>query len=205
MSRPPYPSARREDLAEDVHGQRVPDPYRWLEDPHGEETKTWLTEQDELFRSEVDGLRGRDRLRARIRELLGSGTVGSPVWRGERRFFMRRAAEQEHAVLYTVDPPAAEGAEETERALIDPMALDPSHTTTLDSWQPDKEGRRFAYQLSHGGDEESKLYVMDIATGEAVEGPIERCRYTPVAWLPGGEAYYYVRRLPADQVPAGED
>jgi prolyl oligopeptidase len=205
MSRPPYPSARREDLAEDVHGQRVPDPYRWLEDPHGEETKTWLTEQDELFHSEVDGLRGRDRLRARIRELLGSGTVGSPVWRGERRFFMRRAAEQEHAVLYTVDPPAAEGAEETERALIDPMALDPSHTTTLDSWQPDKEGRRFAYQLSHGGDEESKLYVMDIATGEAVEGPIERCRYTPVAWLPGGEAYYYVRRLPADQVPAGED
>jgi prolyl oligopeptidase len=205
MSRPPYPSARREDLVEDVHGQRVPDPYRWLEDPHGEETKTWLTEQDELFHGEVDGLPGRDRLRARIRELLGSGTVSSPVWRGERRFFMRRTAEQEHAVLYTVDPPVAEGAGETERALIDPMTLDPSHTTTLDSWQPDKEGRRLAYQLSHGGDEESKLYVMDIATGEAVEGPIERCRYTQVAWLPGGEAYYYVRRLAADQVPAGED
>jgi prolyl oligopeptidase len=205
MSRPPYPSARREDLVDEIHGHRVPDPYRWLEDPHGEETKTWLAEQDELFHGEVDGLPGRDRLRARIRELLGSGTVGSPVWRGERRFFMRRTAEQEHAVLYTVDPPAAEGAEETERALIDPMALDPSHTTTLDSWQPDKEGRRLAYQLSHGGDEESKLYIMDIATGEPVEGPIDRCRYTPVAWLPGGEAYYYVRRLPADQVPAGED
>jgi prolyl oligopeptidase len=38
-----------------------------------------------------------------------------------------------------------------------------------------------------------------------VEGPIDRCRYTPVAWLPGGRAYYYVRRLPTDQVPAGED
>ena len=205
MSRAPYPSARREDLVEDIHGHPVPDPYRWLEDPNGEETKTWLTEQDELFHSEVDGLPGRDRLRARIRELLGSGTVGAPVWRGERRFFMRRTAEQEHAVLYTVDPPARDGAEETERALIDPMALDPSHTTTLDSWQPDKEGRLLAYQLSHGGDEESKLYVMDVATGEMVEGPIDRCRYTPVAWLPGGEAYYYVRRLAADQVPAGED
>ncbi len=204
MSRPQYRSARRDDLVEDVHGRAVHDPYRWLEDPHGEETKSWLTDQDDLFHHEVDGLPGRERLRARIRELLGSGTVGAPVWRGDRRFFMRRAAEQEHAVLYVVDPPAP-GAEETERVLIDPMALDPSHTTTLDSWQPDKEGRLLSYQLSHGGDEESKLYIMDVATGETVEGPIERCRYTPIAWLPGGEAYYYVRRLPADQVPAGED
>ncbi|MEV5753440.1 prolyl oligopeptidase family serine peptidase [Actinoallomurus sp. NPDC052308] len=199
MSRPQYPSAHRQDLVEEIHGHRVADPYRWLEDPNADDTKKWLTAQDELFHEEVDGLPGRDRLRARVRELLGAGSVGAPVWRGERRFFMRRTAEQEHAVLYTVDP----GGEE--RALIDPMALDPTHTTTLDSWQPDKEGRLLAYQLSHGGDEESKLYVMDVATGETVEGPIERCRYTPVAWLPGGEAYYYVRRLPADQVPAGED
>ncbi|GAA4614539.1 prolyl oligopeptidase family serine peptidase [Actinoallomurus liliacearum] len=199
MSRPQYPSAHRQDIVEEIHGHRVADPYRWLEDPNADDTKKWLTAQDELFHEEVDGLPGRDRLRARVRELLGAGSVGAPVWRGERRFFMRRTAEQEHAVLYTVDP----GGEE--RALIDPMALDPTHTTTLDSWQPDKEGRLLAYQLSHGGDEESKLYVMDVATGETVEGPIERCRYTPVAWLPGGEAYYYVRRLPADQVPAGED
>jgi prolyl oligopeptidase len=205
MSRPPYPSARREDLVEDLHGHPVRDPYRWLEDAQGEETKTWLTEQDELFHNEVDALPGRDRLRSRIRELLGSGTVGPPVWRGDRRLFMRRAADQEHAVLYTVDPPETPGGEETERALIDPTTLDASHTTTLDSWQPDKEGRLLAYQLSHGGDEESKLYIMDIATGEVVEGPIDRCRYTPVAWLPGGRAYYYVRRLTADQVPAGED
>ena len=203
MSRPPYPFARREDIVEDLHGHRVRDPYRWLEDSQGEETKSWLTEQDELFHREVDELPGRDRLRSRIRELLGSGTVSSPVWRGERRFFMRRTAEQEHAVLYVVDP--GPGGEGTERALIDPMALDASHTTTLDSWQPDKEGRLLAYQLSHGGDEESKLYVMDVATGETVEGPIERCRYTPVAWLPGGEAYYYVRRLPAGRVPKGEE
>ena len=204
MSRPQYPSAHRQDLVEQIHDHRVADPYRWLEDPNDDATKRWLTEQDELFHREVDGLPGRDRLRARLRELLGAGSVGAPTWRGGRRFFVRRTAEQEHAVLYTVDP-GPPGAPGTERALIDPMALDPAHTITLDSWQPDKEGRRLAYQLSHGGDEESRLYVMDVATGETIEGPIDRCRYTPVAWLPGGEAFYYVRRLPADQVPPGED
>jgi prolyl oligopeptidase len=199
MSPPRYPYARRDDVFEEIHGHRVADPYRWLEDVNDEDTKQWLADQDELFHREVDALPGRERFQARVRELLGAGYVSVPVWRGERRFFMRRTAEQEHGVLYTVDPGGGE------RVLIDPMALDPSLTTTLDSWRPDKEGRRLAYQLSHGGDEESRLYVMDIATGQTLEGPIERCRYTPVAWLPGGEAYYYVRRLPADQVPPGED
>jgi prolyl oligopeptidase len=45
---------------------------------------------------------------------------------------------------------------------------------------------------------------MDVATGEDVDGPIDRCRYTNVAWLPGGKAFYYSRRLAPDLVPDGE-
>jgi prolyl oligopeptidase len=194
-----YPSAHRQDIVEDLHGHRVADPYRWLEDPQSADTKEWLRAQDELFHQRVDDLPGRERLRSRITELLGAGSISSPVWRGERRFFMRRTADQELAVLYTID------GDGPEQVLIDPIALDASGKTTLDSWQPDKEGRLLAFQLSVGGDEESQLSVMDIATGDIIEGPIDRCRYTAVAWLPGGEAYYYVRRLPASEVPEGED
>ncbi|GAA2599794.1 prolyl oligopeptidase family serine peptidase [Actinomadura fulvescens] len=199
MSRPQYPSAQRQDIVDDLFGHRVPDPYRWLENRQDEATEKWLTEQDDLFRRTVGGFPGRDGLRRRLGELLAAGSVGSPVWRGERRFFTRRTADQEHPVLYTVDTGG------TERALLDPMELDPAGTTTLDGWQPDKEGRRLAYRVSHGGDEESLLYVMDVATGDLVEGPIDRSRYSSTAWLPGGEAYYYVRRLPAGRVPEGED
>ncbi|TDD84989.1 S9 family peptidase [Actinomadura darangshiensis] len=195
----PYPPAQRQDIVEDIHGHRVADPYRWLEDAATPETGEWLAAQDRLFHEAVDALPGRDGLRTRLGELLGAGSVGSPVWRGERRFFTRRAADQEHPVLYTVDPDGSE------RVLVDPMALDPGGTTTLDGWQPDKEGRLLAYKVSTGGDEESLLHVLDIATGERVEGPIDRARYSAVAWLPGGEAYFYARRLPARDVPAGEE
>ena len=85
------------------------------------------------------------------------------------------------------------------------MVVDPTGRTTLDSWQPDKEGRSLAYQLSEGGSEESMLRVMDVETGELVDGPIDRCRYSRIAWLPGGKAFYYTRRLPPDEVPAGEE
>ncbi len=194
-----YPPARRQDLTDQIHGRAVADPYRWLEDADSDETRAWLAAQDELLAQHVAELSGREALAARIYELLGAGSVGAPIWRGERRFFTRRDPGQEHAVLYTA---TADGGE---RVLIDPVAIDKSGTTTLDAWQPDVEGRLLAYQLSEGGDEESVLRVMDAATGEIVDGPIDRCRYTHVAWLPGGKAFYYTRRLGPDQVPDGEE
>ncbi|NUO97143.1 MAG: S9 family peptidase [Nonomuraea sp.] len=194
MTREPYPTARREDVVDILHGTPVSDPYRWLEDPDSPATKEWLLAQAELFNAR----RGPQRFKDRIAELLRSGSVGAPVWRGGRHFFSRRTPDQEHAVYYVVEPDG------TERALIDPMEIDPSGLTTLDAVQPDKEGRLLAYQISVGGDEESILYVIDVTTGLRVEGPIDRCRYSPVAWLPGGEAYYYVRRLPRTEVPENE-
>ena len=47
--------------------------------------------------------------------------------------------------------------------------------------------------------------MLDVATGEVLDGPVDRCRYSPVAWLPGGDELFYVRRLAPDQVPAGEE
>ncbi|HEU4911400.1 MAG TPA: prolyl oligopeptidase family serine peptidase [Actinomycetes bacterium] len=196
--RPDYPEALRSDHVDELHGTTVPDPYRWLEDDSSPEALAWAAAQDALLAEHTQDLPGRDRLRGRVTELLGAGMVGTPSWRGERQFFMRRTATQEHAVLLTVDPDSAE------RVLIDPVALDPSGSTTLDAWQPSKEGDLLAYQLSVGGTEESVLRVMDVATGEDVDGPIDRARYSPVAWLPGGHAFYYVRRVDPSTVPAEE-
>jgi prolyl oligopeptidase len=201
-----YPDAQRLDVVEDLGGVEVSDPYRWLEDADSTATQDWLRAQDALFHGYGGTLPGIDRLADRIAELMGTGYIGVPAWRGERQFFTRRLPGQEHGVLCTVDPGADGLAGPAQaRVLIDPAGLDPSGKTTLDSWQPDKEGRLLAYQLSEGGSEESVLRVMDVATGELVDGPIDRCRYTSVAWLPGGKAFYYTRRLAPDAVPDGEE
>jgi prolyl oligopeptidase len=203
MTKPTYPAARRLDLHELLPAAAptfdVPDPYRWLEDPTTPESVSWLEAEDAFATAQLSALAGRVELRARLTSLMAAGVVTAPAWRGPRQFFMRRTADQEHAVLVTVGPDGAE------RTLLDPMQLDPAGTTTLDAWQPSKEGELLAYQISEGGDEESILRVIDVETGEIVDGPIDRCRYSPVGWLPGAQSYYYVRRLPASQVPAGEE
>jgi prolyl oligopeptidase len=205
-----YPSARRLDLVDDLFGHRVADPYRYLEDPDAAQTRQWLGAEEEVWAAYRAELPGREAFAARVAELLRVGYVGVPAWRGTSRFAMRRDPGQEHGALYVTDGDAAGGAAAAgapaaaERVLVDPMGIDPSARTTLDHWQPDKEGRLLAYQLSSGGDEESLLRVIDVASGEVVDGPIDRCRYSAVAWLPGGKAFYYVRRLAPDLVPEGE-
>ena len=193
-----YPLAERLDIADELFGHRIPDPYRWLEDPGDPRTVAWSAAQDELTGPYLAGLPGRDGLRARLTQLLATGSVGVPVWRGSRAFFSRRDAGGEHPVLLVREEDG------TERVLVDPLALDPAGTTTLDAWTPSVEGDRLAYQLSHGGDEESLMYVLDVASGERVDGPVDRCRYSPVGWLPGGKEYFYARRVAPELVPAGE-
>ncbi|MFG6191593.1 prolyl oligopeptidase family protein [Nonomuraea sp. JJY05] len=160
----------------------IDDPYRRLEDPGDPATKTWLAEQDRLWRDSAARLPQRERFLARLTELRETGLVTPPVWRGERSFHLRQSPSQEHPVLHCGD-----------RVVLDPMDLDPTGLTTLDDWQPDLEGRLLAYQISRRGDEKADLYVGDVDTGAVVDGPIGGCRYSAVAWLPGGAAFYYVR------------
>ncbi|WP_448061211.1 prolyl oligopeptidase family serine peptidase [Cellulomonas hominis] len=200
----PYPTAHELDLVEDLHGRAVADPFRWLEDAADAATQAWSAAQDDLYARHLAGVRARlggplatSTLTDRLHTLLGAGFVGTPAWRGERAFFTRRTGGQEHAVVVVREPAG-------ERVLIDPVVLDPAGTTTLDAWQPSKEGDLLAYQVSSGGTEESVLHVLDVATGELVDGPIDRARYSPVAWLPGGEELFYVRRLAPEGLPADE-
>lgn len=196
-TRPEYPDAPRLDISDTMHGTEVHDPYRWLEAADDPRTAEWLSAQTALMDAERATWNTREHFFARVGELLGNGSISPSYFRGQRRFFTRRNPDQQFPVLYV-----AEG--DAERVLIDPIALNADGTTTLDSWQPSKDGQLLAYQLSEGGTEESVLYVMDVASGETIDGPIDRCRFSPVAWLKDERAFYYVRRLAPELLPESE-
>ena len=189
-----YPAAVRVDVVDDLHGHQIPDPYRWLEDVADPRTVTWSAAQDELYETARATWPGRAGFRDRLAVLHAVGDVGLPTWRGDRAFLLRRSAEQDHAVLYAID------GDGTERALVDPMAVDPSGTTTLDLYQPSPDGTLLAYGLSEGGTENSVIRVLEVTSGKIVDGPIDRARHTDIAWVPDGSAFYYVRHLPEGAV-----
>ena len=68
-----YPDAERLEIVEELHGHRVADPYRWLEDPDDPRTVAWSATQDRLARGYLDALPGRATLAEKIRNLLEAG------------------------------------------------------------------------------------------------------------------------------------
>lgn len=186
-----YPEAVRGPVVDDLHGHLVPDPYRWLEDADAAPTRAWLDAQADLWRTYAGRLADREAFHRRVAELADVGLVSAPVWRGNRRFWLSQRPGQEHAVVRVAGAADGDGA-----TLLDPMALDPTGLTTLDAWHPDRTGERVAYQVSRHGAERAELYVLDVATGRRLDGPIDRCRYSPVVWQPDGGSFFYVRSLP---------
>ncbi|HEX5493473.1 MAG TPA: prolyl oligopeptidase family serine peptidase [Mycobacteriales bacterium] len=192
-----YPEAVRTDTASTHHGHRVADPYRWLEDGSDPATGAWVAAQEALFDSQRATWSHLDRWRTRVTDAYPTTLSSTPRMRGTRAFYAHRAAGADHPRLLL-----REGG--TDHTLFDPSRLDPTGRTVLEAWHPSLEGDRLAVLVSAGGTEESFLNILDVPGGAVLDGPIDRVRRSPVAWLPGGRAFYYVRREAPGRHPGQE-
>src|SRR4249919_1861303 len=120
---PGPPKAATSIVSDDYHGQRVNDPYRWLENADAAETQRFVEEQNTYTRSMLEDVPGRDELRRHIEQLLTIGRVASPRVGGDRYFYERRDGRQNQAVVYVRDGRAGQGLQNSDRALIDVNGL----------------------------------------------------------------------------------
>jgi prolyl oligopeptidase len=197
---PTYPPTPISDATEVLHGESIPDPYRWLEDGESEATREWTRAQNALTRSYLDAVPGRDRLRARVDQLLAIGAISVPTPARGRYFYQRRDGRQNQPVLYV-----RTGVHGEDRAVVDPNALDAAGTIALDWYYPSEDGRLLAYGLSENGSEQSVLRVLEVDSGAELPDRIPHTRAADLAWLPDGSGFYYTRYPAPGEAPAGEE
>ncbi len=188
-------------MSEVLHGVRVEDPYRWLEEAESDETRAWTAAQNAYTRAVLEALPDRAAIRARLDELLTAGSVSAPTVRGDRFFYTRRDGRQDQPVLVL-----RAGVEGAERVLVDPNALSARGVVALDWWKPSWDGRLLAHGTSEGGTELSVLRLLDVDAGRDLPGEeIPFTRACSVAWLPDGSGFYYTRYPEPGSVPPGEE
>src|SRR3989441_538216 len=79
-----YPAARKSDVVDDYHGTRVPDPYRWLEDPDSPESRAWIEAQNRLTAAYLAEIPARSTIRERLTKLWNYPKYGTPFRKGRR-------------------------------------------------------------------------------------------------------------------------
>jgi prolyl oligopeptidase len=198
MARLSYPAARRSDVVEDLLGFTVSDPYRWLEDGQDARVRDWAAAQDRLFHTYRAGWRENTSWASLVDQVSSFGVSEPPMVRGSVMFLAERLREDEQRRLLVID------AERNRRVLVDPVKIDPSGHTGLYAWWPSREGDRVAVQFEVAEQPGNDIVVLDARTGEVVDGPLPRARNTSVAWLPGGNAFYYVSRVPDEELTPGD-
>src|SRR4030088_1600254 len=127
MRVPPAPLTPREEIADTWHGERVVDPYRWLEDTESQRTRAWTDAQNARTRTILDALPQRPHFAKRLRQLLAVGLLDTPRPVNGHVFHTRRDGSQRQAVLYVRD-----SVDAMDRALVDPNALDAAGLVDLD-------------------------------------------------------------------------
>jgi prolyl oligopeptidase len=192
-----YPPARRVDQADDIHGVRVFDPYRWLEEGTSDEVKKWTDDEDAFARAALSKVPGRDAIAARFKELFYVENAGTPQHRGKRWFYAKREAAKEKFAVYW-----REGKDGKDAVLLDPNAWSADGSVSLGVWSVSWDGKTIAYAVKSNNSDEATLYAMDVATGKKSDvDVIEGAKYAWPSWTPSGDGFYYTWLPPAASVP----
>ena len=185
-----YPDTRRVDVSEEQFGQKVADPYRWLENDvrTDAEVAAWVAAENKVTDAYLATLPGRDALKTRLKALMDYERFGVPVKKGGRYFYTRNSGLQNQAVLYVRDTLQGAG-----RVLIDPNGWSKDGATALAEWVPAEDGKHVAYGIQDGGTDWRTLKVMEADTGRVLADEVRWAKFTGISWLKDGSGFFYSR------------
>jgi prolyl oligopeptidase len=180
------PETRRDDVREVMHGIELVDPYHWLEDADSPETRAWIAAQNDYTRSYLDALPLRDRIRARIGEILIHDSIGAPIQRRGDYFFLKRGAEQDLWSAYR-----RTGIGGQDELLIDPHEMSIDHSVSIGTIAPSEDARLLAYSIRHGGEDETELRIFKVNERRDLPDRLPRGLYQSISWKIDGSGFYY--------------
>ncbi len=188
--KPDYPHTRSDGIVETQFGEKVADPYRWLENDvrNDAEVRNWVDQQNKLTGSYLETLPGRDIFASRLKQLFNFQRMGTPRKAGENYFYTRNDGLQNQSVLMV-----QQGVSGTPKLLIDPNAWAKDGATALAEWQPSPNGRYLAYAVQDGGTDWRTLRVIDAETGAALEDDIKWVKFSNIAWTKDNAGFFYSR------------
>ena len=183
-----YPKTRRVDQVDDYFGTKVPDPYRWLEDPDSTDTKQWVQDENKITFGYLEKIPAREQIKARMTKLMNYERYSVPFHEGGRYFYSKNNGLQNQNVWYWTD-----SLKGTPQVLIDPNTLSSDGTVAISGLSVSHDGKLLAYSISGAGSDWQEWHVRDIATGKDLSDVLKWVKFSGASWSGDNGGIYYSR------------
>jgi len=165
-----YPPARRDSHVDDYHGEKVADPYRWMEQLDSPETREWVKAEAESTDSYLVKIPARKTLKERLTKLLDFEKFGMPFHAGKRFFYSHNSGLQPQSDLLMMD-----GLEGEPKIAFSPNQLPKG--VSVAGYVASPDGKVLAYGLSQGGSDWTDWHFRDLKSGKDLPDVLRWTKY----------------------------
>ena len=192
------PATRTVPVVESVHGRPIADPYRWLERLDDPAVAAWAHEQQEYTRAILGATAteaARDTIAASAREIAIDASRYQRLPSGKALFLARMGDDP-------VDALYVRSADGRVSRAFGPTPASDGRMRTIAFFVPAPDERRVALAIGENGSENNALHVLDLDTGQLVDGPIPGVRFRAIGWWPDSRRFVYPRLRDVASGPA---
>ena len=185
-----YPGSKKIDHVDELHGVKVPDPYRWLEDDvrESKDVAAWVEAQNKVTFAYLEALPQRDAIKKRLTELWNYEKYSAPSKVGGRYFFSKNDGLQNQSVLYKQASLNAEPS-----VLIDPNKWSKDGTVALGATSFSDDGQYVAYSVADAGSDWNTWRIIEVDTGRLLDDELKWVKFSGAAWTTDNRGFFYGR------------
>jgi prolyl oligopeptidase len=184
-----YPVTRRTDQVETLNGNRVEDPYRWLETDirASKEVADWIAAQNKFTAAYLANIPEREPIKRRLTELWNYEKVWPPRKVAGRFYvFGRNNGLQNQDVLYFAETPDADA-----KVLLDPNTWTKDGTSALAGTAFSPDGKHVAYGVAQFSSDWTSWKVLDVETRRPLADELKWIKFGGVSWASDSNGLFY--------------
>lgn len=179
-----YPTSKKVEQTDTYFGEKVADPYRWLENDTSAETSKWVAEQNKVTYDYLNKIPFREKLKQRLTQLWDFPKSTIPSKENKKYLYYKNDGLQNQNVLYCKDSVTS-----TEKVLIDPNKFSADGTVSVPMVKVSKDGKIIAYAVSSSGSDWKEIWFKNIDTGEDLPDKLKWVKFSGIAWHNDGIFY----------------
>jgi len=179
-----YPQTRKCDTVDKYFGNKVADPYRWLENDTSTETAQWVAAENEVTFGYLNQIPFRAKIKNRLTSLWNYEKYTTPFFEAGYYYFYKNDGLQNQYVLYRM-----QHLDDAPQLVLDPNKLSDDGTVSLQETRFSKDGKYLLYSISRSGSDWQEIFVRELASGKDLGDHIQWCKFTNIAYH--DEGFYY--------------